>query len=268
MEIVTHVKPHLDEVCCVWLIRRFWPGAAGADVRFVLNNYVGADVDADPQRLFVGVGLGRFDEHRGALGECATTLVWQELTKLVFLDDLTRTAVERLITWVKDEDLGKHKGLANQDFSLPVILQGAYLAGGQSSSAMMDLGVSCLDALYETERQNVVLLKDWAERREVPSHFGRTVALITDADLVDGYAYEQGYDLVLLTNRAGTYHAFRARAGAPIDLTPVAEAIRQMDPGASWFFHHGKHMLMLGGDHQPDATPSRLSLDDMIELVK
>lgn len=268
MEIITHLKPHLDEVCCVWLIRRFWPEAAGAAVSYVPNNYLGADVDADPQRLFVGVGHGRFDEHRGVAGECATTLVWHELAALVFLDDLTRGAVERLVAWVKSEDLGEHKGLAEQDFSLPTILQGAYLAGGKSSAAMTDLGVTCLDALFEVERQQVAFQHDWAERREVPSRFGRAVAVVTDADLADGYAYEQGYDLLILMNRAGTYRGFRARAAAPIDLTPVAEAVHQADPEANWFFHHGKHLLLLGGDHQSDAKPSRLSLDDMIALVK
>jgi hypothetical protein len=268
MEIVTHEKPHLDEVCATWLVRNFWPGGADVAVSYVRNSYTEPDIDGQPQRLVIGVGRGKYDEHRGVTGECAATLIWNELKSKAAIDELGTTAVESILAYVLADDLGKHRGQTDYAFTMPALLEGAYLASGKSSAAMMDLGWRLMDALYAEQRQAAMLARDWEHRIEVPSRFGKTAAVTTDAPAVDDLAYSQGYDLVLIINRAGTYRGFRSRAGAPIDLTPVYEAMATADPGANWFFHHSKHLILLGGDHQPDAKPSCLTLEDMIELVK
>lgn len=268
MEIITHEKPHFDEVCATWLVSRFWPGGQDVAISYVRNSYTEPDIDANPQRLVIGVGRGKYDEHRGVAGECAATLVWQELKGKAALDQLGAVAVEHILKYVLADDLGQHRGQADYAFTIPALLEGSYVASGKSSTAMMALGWQMMDALYAQERLAAALMRDWEAHREVPSRYGKVAAVVTDSSGVDDLAYSQGYDMVLIINRAGTYRGFRARAGSPIDLTPVAEAIHEQDPGANWFFHHSKHLLLLGGDHQPDATPSRLTLEDMIELVR
>jgi hypothetical protein len=266
--IVTHVRPHLDDICAAWLVRRFWRGFGDAPVSFINNADRPVDVDASPDKIYVGVGRGRFDEHRGVLDACAASLVWDELHPTAEADDLTKRAVGRLVAWVLAEDTGRLKTGAEREFSVPSLIDGRFFASGESSESATAFGLEILDALLENLRGRLRLEDDWAGRREFQSHFGRAVALVTDEREVDSYAYAQGFDLVLIVDHAGTYRTFRARADAPIDLTPVAEALAERDPDAKWFFHHSKHLLILGGDHGGGPKPSRLSLDEMIELVK
>jgi hypothetical protein len=268
MEIITHVRPHLDEVLAVWLIRNFWPGAADATVSFINNSERPADVDQDPARLYVGVGLGRFDEHRGVAGECAAGLVWEALRGRVPLDDLGLAAVDRLVAWVRREDTGRTLREPGREFGVVFGLDGWYLARGKDSRAPLELGAQLLDGLYLMNRGYAQLERDWADRVEFTGRFGRTVALRTDVERADQFAYQRGYDVVIIMNAAGTYRTFHAAADTAVDFTPVREALAARDPGADWFLHFSGKLLILGGDHHANARPSVTSFEDLIELAR
>lgn len=268
MQLVTHVRPHLDDICAVWLIRRFWTGADAAPVSYINNNLVPPDVDASPEKIYVGVGRGRFDEHRGVPGACAASLVWDDLRERAAADDLTKRGVDRLVAWVLKEDTGQFKGQPGREFSVPLILVGHFRLTGKDSAATLAFGLTLLDDLLEVQRDTIRLEDDWQKRVEFPSRFGRAVAVVTDAQNVDEYAYAHGYDLVLITAPDRSYWTARARVEAPIDLTPVAQKLHGVDPGADWFFHHSKRLLILGGDHHPQAKPTRLTREEFIDLFR
>lgn len=267
MRLITHVRPHLDEICAIWLMRRF-ADAAGSEVSFVQNSTRPDDVDKDPEVVYIGVGRGKYDEHRGVMGECAASLVWKDLRGPLIAPETTKKAIDGLVAWVLAEDLGQLKAEPHREFSVPQMIDGVYALNGKDSHASLDFGMQALDALFEGQLNRVKLLEDWEQREEIASPFGRGVALMTDAERVDDYAYGLGFDFVIVMNHAGTYRTFRARPEADVDFTPVAEKLEEIDPGANWFLHHSKRLLILGGDHQPDATPSRLGLGELAELVK
>ena len=89
--IVTHPRPHLDELAAVWAARRFgeekYPGAEGASLE-----YFSPETHLDGRSedewlgdgfLFVGVRGGRFDDHphHRFPSDCAFTLLLKDLGK-------------------------------------------------------------------------------------------------------------------------------------------------------------------------------------------
>ena len=90
--IITHPKPHLDEVVAITLLTMYglqqYPGVEKAKFAFLDGSQVrGIDSEQELRengRLFVGVGGGRFDEHAAAgnarkSGHCAATLIADDL---------------------------------------------------------------------------------------------------------------------------------------------------------------------------------------------
>lgn len=105
VRVVTHERPHLDEIFAFWLLRKygekFFPGISSAQLEFVQN---GPNLQLPDNVIALGVGGGMFDEHPSHNGErkreeCAATLVakflgvdklpeLQTLLRLVYNDDV------------------------------------------------------------------------------------------------------------------------------------------------------------------------------------
>src|SRR3989344_9190822 len=111
--IVTHHRPHLDEIVAIWLLRKFgeekFPGINSAKIVYV-------DAGSGPRNgmkekeweakgiLPIGVWGGCFDEHPTAgterkEKECAATLV----AKVLGVED--DPALEKILKFVTNDDL-------------------------------------------------------------------------------------------------------------------------------------------------------------------
>ncbi len=115
-KIVTHLRPHADELVALMLLRKFpegeekFPGVSKAEITFLStgelpNGKTAADF---PDTVFLGCGGGIFDEHATSKnerkeGETCTTLV----AKYLGLD--RDPALEKIIHFIKEEDLGGSK---------------------------------------------------------------------------------------------------------------------------------------------------------------
>ncbi|MBM3313311.1 hypothetical protein FJY70_01805, partial [candidate division WOR-3 bacterium] len=142
--ILTHERPHLDEIAAIWLLRRFgdsrFPGVSQAEVSFttvwkLAESGLSADEYERNGVLLLGVGGGRFDEHptleQGRKADdCATTLVARELG-------------------------------VNDDPTLTKILRFVYAADVLGNSSPFDVSymVKLLHSQYPSEPQRVM---DWA----------------------------------------------------------------------------------------------------------
>ncbi|KPJ84937.1 hypothetical protein AMJ57_05000 [Parcubacteria bacterium SG8_24] len=266
MTILTHLRPHLDDVCGIWLLRRYLPGSRDASIGFISTNEKVDQTDEDT--IHVGVGRGRFDEHKGDQGSCAASLVLAFLEQEVGLPDGDRPALRRLVDWVLKEDTGQLNTMPHREFSVPVILKSYYEIRENDSLAVTELGFEILDALFAAQRSLVELEEDWKKRIEFDSSYGRGVGLVTDAREVDSYAYSRGFDLVVYANAAGTYHNVKARTGSGIDLIALRDKLKEREPEAGWYFHHSGLMLICGGLLAPDVKPSRLTVEEIVGLIK
>ncbi len=265
--IITHIRPHLDDICAAWLLKRYQPGAENAALEFLPADRRVSEPDADLGIIYVGMARGRFDEHKGDVGDCATTLVHKAIKGRI-ADPEEAAAIAKIVAWVLEEDTGKLNAVAYREFTVPMVFQGEYERTGRDSSAVAELGYRLLDALLVSERNMVRLETAWAKRQEFQSRYGRAVALVSTAREIDSYGYAHGFDLVLYMNPDGSYRNIRGRAGTDIDLTAVHEALAKEDPTATWYFHHTKKLLICGGELAPDAKPSQLPFERLIELVR
>lgn len=222
---------------------------------------------AGPNKILIGVGRGKFDEHKGDVEESAASLVWKEVRRKVQAS-VRRSALDRLVAWVREEDRGMHDNLPERTISIPSLLRAYYEAHGKSSAKLAKFGFDILDAMLWNYEQEVQLEQDWKKRRDFASQWGKATALtstVADADL---YAYARGYVLVVLANPSNGYRAFRAPAWSRVDLTAVYRRVIKEEPRASWYLHHSKKLLLAGSDVAPDARPSKLTLQKMISYVR
>lgn len=275
--IVTHLRPHLDEICALWLIQKYWPQFEDADIEFVATGPTGGErweniePDSNPFVIYVGVGQGKFDEHKGAEGddkESAASLIWQETQNRCSIPKGYKEAVDRIVEYVKKEDLGHFMKNSNGQFGLPAILSGLYGINGRDSKRVYEVGRQLMEAIMFEMIKRVSAEKDWEGRREFDTPWGRGAAYISDVPGVERIAYSEGFVLVVNHNTTKTYHGFRADPDSSVDLTNVALRIEQLEPQAEWFLHQSKRMLLCGGDITNTTNNSNLSLDQLIQLVK
>ncbi len=278
--IVTHRKPHLDEICAIWLLKKFHPDFKEFDLKFISaggNTLDDKPVDSNPQIIHIGVGKGKFDEHSGKYGDkshSSASLVWDFIIKEGNpprnSDQLA--AVHRLVRYVVLEDTGQLSMLDSdiRDFSLSGIFQGARNYCCNDNEKLVLWGIEILDILFISLIIKERLRLDWENSRvDFETKWGRASALETRYKGVDNLAYSKGYVLVAIKNPFKNYIAILARADSNVDLTEIYKKLQQIDKNADWFLHHSKKMLLCGGDIAPEGTKlSSLSLKEIIDILK
>ncbi len=266
-KILTHPRPHLDDICGIWLLKKYLPGWSKAKPGFVTATTPASD---DPDTLMVGIGRGRYDEHKGDIGESATTLVWKHLRPQV-ADPLEAEALDRLTEWVRKGDTSEHDAgqmVAHGAWLPAEQLHASYLRHGKDSAALYDFGVELCENALERYRNAALLERDWKKRTEFTSPWGRGVGITTDASGADDFAYSKGYVIVVVIHPAKGYRGFRATPNSTVDLTATHAYLTGADKKANWFLHHSKKLLLAGSDVAPETPLSKLTLDQLIKAVR
>lgn len=111
-KIITHRRPHADELVARMLLKRFpegeakFSGVGKATTTYLTTGELpeGKTAKDFPDTIFLGCGGGEFDEHATSqkervLGECCATLV----AKSLGIDAVP--ALQKILTFVKSEDL-------------------------------------------------------------------------------------------------------------------------------------------------------------------
>lgn len=265
--LVTHNQPHLDDICAMWLLVRYVPEFRDAVFEFIPANIASKDVHHSDEMVYIGVGRGQFDEHKGDLDDCATTLVYKHVLASVEIPEAERRAVDKLVAWTKEEDMGRLLAEPRREFSIPAMLQVAYFSNGRESAPVLRMGFDIIDAVMIGLRNHALIDVDWADRIEYTSRFGKAIGIRTDAQEFPPFAYAKGFDLVVLTGKDTKYATIRAAATTDTDLTAVRDAIAKLED-VKWFFHQSKRMLICGGQKTDGTAATTLSLEQLIDLTK
>ncbi len=267
--LVTHIRPHLDDICGIWLYQKYVPSWKNAAVKFIPTNptggtpYGGKPVDSDPNIVHVGICRGKYDEHKGNVGQSAATLVYADLRrrKLLPNNPATARALKALIAYVLEGDLGLRSGDSEHIYEI-----GSVVMGVPDSTARAKLGFAMLDALLNLLRDRAKLESDWRKRRVFKTRWGRGVGVISEISAKER-AYEEGFVIVAQVDPRRRYRAIRASASSKADLRGVYTRVKKMEPRAEWYLHHSKRMLICGSDVASLGHPSKLTLDQLIQLV-
>lgn len=270
--VVTHIGPDLDAITSVWLVKMFFPDWEEASFAFVPAGTTLGKLppDDNPEILHVDTGFGKFDHHQTDADTCAAKLVYEEIVRSHGKD----AALERLVNVVNDIDHFREVFFPNPtaDFwnlSLVTQIDGWRLLHGDNPMKIMELGMSSLDAIYKSFQNKVWAEKELKERGvEFSTKWGKGIAVETPNDDVVHLAQKMGYKIAIRKDPKFGYLRIKALPVPDIDLTQVYEKLKADEPGATWFLHASRHMLLNGSSKNPDMRPSKRPLVEIIEVIK
>jgi hypothetical protein len=126
---------------------------------------------------------------------------------------------------------------------------------------------SNFDAWYAQEARQLRLDAAFAQRIEFDTPWGLGIAMESDDGGSSRLAYGAG--AVLYVYRDGQRRTgIAARARSQVDLTPVYHDLRRLDPGADWYLHPSKRLLLCGTAKAPPRVPSKLTLDQIVGVLR
>lgn len=264
--LITHINPHLDDIFGIWLLKKYDPKYADFEVDFVSAAHNLADQETE-EKVFVGTGGGKFDEHKEGLATCAGSLVFDYLKaeNLLPSNQLEVKALEEMVDWNKKIDTGTIPIEAYDEFSVPAFIR-CKDSSKESSNRSVELGSRILNRILPVLKNKQQSLMDWQERVEFETKFGKSYAV--KSNTIDRpFCKKQGGDLFLLLSPK--YHGVQFFTPShTLDLSPIYEKVKGMDPEADWFLHQSHHMVLCGSSAAPDAKQTKLSFDQLIEVAK
>ncbi len=280
LTIVTHHVPDLDAVASVWLLKRFLPNWQDAQVQFVPagETWGGQLVDSDPNLLHVDTGFGILDHHQTNDYTCAAKKTYAYIQKKINAGNQDKSwsneALERMIEVVNFHDHFLEATLpdARADYQLfagIAIFDGLKSLYPQEDAKIVEVGFIILDAIYKNFQERI-----WAEEIlekegiyfETP--WGKGVAFESINDAVMKLAQKSGYIVVVRKDPKKGYVRIKGLPQTEVDFTSAYLKLQHLDQGATWYLHASKKILLNGSTHNPKMKPTKLSLDQIIEVLK
>lgn len=264
--LVTHINPHLDDVFAIWLLKKYDPKYADFEVDFISATHDKGGEETS-ERVFVGTGGGKFDEHKEGLNTCAGSLVFDYLKENNLLpgDEITQKALEEIVAWNLSIDTGKIPIEAYDEFSVPAFIRSKD-SKKESSLDDVQLGARILDRILEVAKRTQQSIQDWEGRVEFDTKFGKTFAI--KSNTIDRpFCKKMGGDLFLLLSPQYNGVQFFTPSHS-LDLSPIYEKVKELDPQADWFLHQSHHMVLCGSSAAPDVNPTKLTFEQLIDIAK
>lgn len=296
--IFIHPEPHVDEYVAVWLLQslggRHFSGIADAEVKFerpdelVLAGRTPEQMEA-AGILMIGVGGGRFDEH--AEGDADRDPGQSAASKVAeFLGCARNPVYKELIEYATADDndgrrdpFGFSAGLMNMHAAFPAELAWKW-------------GMFYIDAHVQQKKAFFVEARNELQRAEVTEHRLdkteiRIVSARSDARRLKARAFSRFEDRrnAVVVQRQSTGHTqvfvnphyhldlsrvvaeirkaeLIARGGSP-DSSVNYAAANTMEIVPAWHYFREGNILFNGSLTDPNRSPSRLSLEEVTDLV-
>jgi len=258
--IVGHLSPDLDCLCAMWILRR-WHNLGQAALRFVPAGATLGDApaDADPLVTHVDTGGGRFDHHALADQSLSAT---ELVRRAVAPDEQVLERIARDVTRL-DHALAT-RGTAPDILNLIEGFNALYPEHPEQVALAM---FANFDAWYAYEARQVRLEQAFADRIEFETPWGRAIAMQSDDGGSARLAFGAGAVLYVYRDGKGNM-GIAARSRGPVDLTQVLYDLKRIDPGADWFLHPSRRLLLCGTPKAPPRVPSRLTLEQLIGVLR
>lgn len=300
--IVTHNSPDLDAVSSSWLIKRFLPGWEDAEVVTVpagsrLNTaHASEDVIEHldgKEVIHVDTGMGPLDHHQTQDNNtCAAERAFQYV--LGKSEELKKNkhkaeALRRLVNYVIDDDHFQEVFYPDPtadiyEFSLVSLISGIKNQYPKDDATCLRFGFDLLDvAIHRFESRM------WAEEEikekgiQFNTKWGKGLAIETLNDEVLKLGQLMGNVITVRKDpKSGTVR-IKARPerrisdgekgrseykDIEVDLTPVHEKLKKLDPEATWYLHVSKRMLLNGSAKNPTMRGSKLTLPEVVEVLQ
>ncbi len=302
--IATHKSSDLDAILSVWLIKRYIPSWIDARVVFVPagQKYEGEysqegraiEKIGEDEIIHVDTGMGKLDHHQvDDDNVCAAKLAYDYVLSIpdntLSLNPTRQKAVERLVEIAIDIDHFQEVYYQDPssyiyDLSIVETINGFRMMFPKDDQALVEFVMKVLDAQVHTFENRIWAEEEIAQKGiEFETKWGKALGIETLNDEVLKLAQKMGY--VVTVRKDPHLAAVRIKVrpkrrqkilekansdfdSIDIDLTPVYEKVKELDPDATWFLHASKRMLLNGSSKNPEMRGSILSLDQVIEVLK
>lgn len=277
--IVTHLAPDVDAITSVWLLKHFLPAWNKAEVKFVPagQTFEGEAVDSNPGILHVDTGMGLLDHHQTDEDTCAAQRTLEFIQKQLKKEVKSKFPDEslvRMIDVVNDIDHFREVYYPNPtadfyDFGLVAILDGWKLIYHDDSTKIMEMSLPILDGIYKNFQNKV-----WAEKAikeegvEFKCKWGKGLGVETVNDEVIRLAQRQGFVLAVRKDPKKDYVRIKAQPDSNADLAACYNILKKKDPEATWFLHASHKMILNGSIKNPETKPTKLTLREILEVLK
>lgn len=245
--------------------------------------------------IHVDTGLSSLDHHQIADDNvCATSLAFEYvLTNNPSLakNENRVEALRRIVEYAINDDHFQEVFFENPtaeiyDFSIVSLIHGIKLLYPKDENSCMSFGMDALDAAFHYFENKVWAEKEIKEKGiEFHTKWGKSLAVETLNDTIMKLGQEMGYVLTVRKDPSTGNVRIKARPkrradrdsrianrdtfeDIDVDLTPVYEKLKKMDPDATWFLHISKRMLLNGSTKNPDMRGSKLTLDEVVQVLQ
>lgn len=238
-KIVTHLRPHADELVALMLLRNFkegeekFPGIKDAEISFMTTGELpeGKTAKDFPDTVFLGCGGGDFDEHATSQKEreeeetCATLVA-------KYLGIENDPALAMILHFIKEEDLHGSK-VRNE---LPMIIKFLHAKYGGEYKNIYEWAETAYSAWYEKEKNSLSEKKDW-QRPTLENTFEILKNINIDvaekwkkfADDAIAYRLERFENAKKEFKQKGKMEKIIGRDGAPIVVASVQSENEEMN---------------------------------------
>lgn len=288
--IVTHDSPDLDGITGIWLIKKFLPGWNEAKLAYVPAGDKLPGVKGDKviekigenEVIHVDTGMGLLDHHQtDDQNICGASLAWDYVREEFEKSNVgegekwedKKKAIDRIVKVVVDIDHFKEAMWPDADadyyeFFLANILEGLKSQKPGQNDFYVEFTINCLEAALHVFETRIWAEEEIEKAKKFQISKGKALGLETINDASVKLAQRQGYVLAVRKDPRKGYLRIKARPDSGIDLTPVYEKLKKMDPDATWFLHASRKMLLNGSAKNPKMRPTKLNLDAIIAVLK
>lgn len=262
--IVGHLAPDLDCLTAIWILLRFG-STKQATLRFVPSGQTLNDepVDSHKHIIHVDTGGGRFDHHHlvdNTEEVCAAELVRRATAP-------HNRALTRMVRRVCKIDNADTFVADYGYFHISSLINGYNLMFPNRPQHVAEAMFPNLDAWYEHEMRQVRLEESFTHRVEFETPWGLGVAVESDDGASSRLAYSIGAVLYAYRD-SRNWMGIAAQSRSRVDLTPIYRRLQRIDAEADWYLHPSRKLLLCGTAKSPPRQISRLSLDELIQLLR
>lgn len=241
-----------------------------------VNSKQRTENNSKDDELWVDTGFGKLDHHQTSKRTCAAKLVLEFVKKNLKPDTYDLKALERLIEVVLRIDFDAEDITmpnAADDFYSFLFNERQILRGIRSlyrgqSEKHLEVGMTIMDALYEVLKAKIKAEEVIENGIKFQTKWGKGLGAVTNNEMYMHLAQEKGYRVVVAKDPKRGHVRIHALPNKGINFTKEYNKFKKLDSSATWFLHSSKSLLLNGSSANPEMKPTRLTLEEVMEVLK
>jgi hypothetical protein len=248
----------------IWLFKRFIPDHRNDLLEFVPLGHKLPNSKAlnRAEIIYVDTTGGKYDHHASNRDTCSAKLVMREHS----LDN--DLAIKRMTDFALSVDQGRIYNIVIDDFSILNVIDGLNFLYPDNPKLVLNRIVIYLDAIYKTLTEQIAAEKILKRAIKFKTRWGKGAALVSSNPIARRLAHRKGFKVFVFLDPVNGFGGITSPGNSNVDLNLVYRRIKKADPSAEWFLHSSKKLLLSGSLKAPQKKGSKLSLEQMINILK